>query len=886
VNGLDSSALTNLTLPPLTNDRTAATLGSEFCPANKNAASGEQKRYFTFAGGPSGAGMQVACDGSNINPVALTLLQLKLPDGTYVIPTPQRTTVGATGASGFSSFSIPSTFREDQILVNTDYVISTKHNLSERFFYDRVPQQRSFSPTNNVPGSPVAIKFTDENARLTFTSVLTNNFVNEVRASYVRDNTFTVGLGIPSAASLGITPVDKFFPEPPAFVFGGSLGSFSLLGTTGNDWFAINDTFQFGDQISWVHGKQTIRAGGVIERNYWHLDGNGRARGIVTFGNFTDFLLGQSAAQNGSPQGFSNINSLATGQEANSPTGGIQPLMLAWSGSTFVQDDIKVTSRLTLNLGLRWEYIPGNWDKQGKSGNFNPALASAVPIPPAGGTFVGNTVAANYDPTLINPYTGNPFGPLPAGVFQRTTKTLYSNNAPLNNFAPRFGFAWQPGRQQSRLVVRGGYGWFYNTNAGNAIDTAGLTTAPYAQRINNAGVAAGFSTLAKPYPVVTLGFVPRIANPTCSNGGAGILPTSSCTQVPALSDVTGGPKLKTTMVQQWSLNTQYQLFSNWTVELGYVGAFGTHLLITNGYNQPSLASASNPVNCGWDGVLTDCITTNTALNVPLRVPILGEAATSLQGGSFSGNSWYHSLQATVRKRLSRGLTASVAYTFSKAEAETFFFNDLYTPEWGAAGSSSTTPSFDRRHRVSLSYSYDFPTTPFQSNTFARTALGGWSLSGITTVQTGNPLTLTDANGGKIYGSAGISTITFCPGMDKSSLVTPGSTKSRLNTWINNIPTVICSAPTVGNSTGYGNAGVGVITGPGQFNWDMSLGKMTKVGGIREDARLQFRAEFYNAFNHAQFANPGTAVSTSSTFGKITGTSVAPRLIQFGLKYIF
>jgi hypothetical protein len=91
---------------------------------------------------------------------------------------------------------------------------------------------------------------------------------------------------------------------------------------------------------------------------------------------------------------------------------------------------------------------------------------------------------------------------------------------------------------------------------------------------------------------------------------------------------------------------------------------------------------------------------------------------------------------------------------------------------------------------------------------------------------------------------------------------------------------------VGNSTGYGNAGVGVITGPGQFNWDMSLGKMTKVGGIREDARLQFRAEFYNAFNHAQFANPGTAVSTSSTFGKITGTSVAPRLIQFGLKYIF
>jgi hypothetical protein len=113
----------------------------------------------------------------------------------------------------------------------------------------------------------------------------------------------------------------------------------------------------------------------------------------------------------------------------------------------------------------------------------------------------------------------------------------------------------------------------------------------------------------------------------------------------------------------------------------------------------------------------------------------------------------------------------------------------------------------------------------------------------------------------------------------------------LNAWFNT--SAICAIPALpaalggdGLATGYGNMGQGIVKGPGQFNWDMSLGKMTKVGGIREDAQLQFRTEFYNAFNHPQFANPGTAFSSLSTFGVINATSVAPRLIQFGLKYIF
>jgi hypothetical protein len=119
--------------------------------------------------------------------------------------------------------------------------------------------------------------------------------------------------------------------------------------------------------------------------------------------------------------------------------------------------------------------------------------------------------------------------------------------------------------------------------------------------------------------------------------------------------------------------------------------------------------------------------------------------------------------------------------------------------------------------------------------------------------------------------------------------TTGNDQARLNNWFNT--SAICPATTIASSLGtgtlYGNTGQFIVTGPGQFNWDMAIGKTTRVGGIREGATLQFRAEFYNAFNHPQFANPATSYSVgSSSFGVITAEAVSPRLIQFGLKYLF
>jgi len=301
--------------------------------------------------------------------------------------------------------------------------------------------------------------------------------------------------------------------------------------------------------------------------------------------------------------------------------------------------------------------------------------------------------------------------------------------------------------------------------------------------------------------------------------------------------------------------------------------------MAHGLNQPLLASPANPVNCGYDGVVTGCITTNTSLNARLRVPIMGETPTALTASEYIGASWYHGLQVTLRKQASRGLTFQAAYTFSRTTNNTAVYNDLnnLAGNWARA-------SFDRTHRLITNFDYQLP-APIRVHGLAGTLLSGWSLTGIAIVQSGLPMTLTDPNGGGVYGRAGVSTITLCPGASQANLATAGDEISRLGRWINT--SAICAPAAVGSdgSTGYGNVGPSVMNGPGQLNTDFSLGKTTKVGGLHEDAMLAFRMEFYNALNHAQFANPGTALGTAS-FGVNTQTSISPRLIQFALKYLF
>jgi hypothetical protein len=682
--------------------------------------------------------------------------------------------------------------------------------------------------------------------------------------------------GLPTAASVGMTPANVLSPLLPDITMQGSLGGFQA-GNVYSDFLNHGKIYSWADTLSWTHGRHTTRAGVFAIVQPLESSNIGLARGRLAFKNFTDFLLGMSAAQNGSPQGLSNIQSIEA-NEGLEPGGNVLLLLRSHNTSAFVEDDIKASARLTLNLGLRWEHLPSSFGDARDLGNAWPSLLQTVPIPPSSGTYAGLTVPSDYDPNRINPYTRQPFGPPPPGVMVRPNKGYYENAAPMANFAPRFGFAWQPGSKQSRVAVRGGYGWFYQplSDRGNAQGTPSRNMQPLAQLIGIAGASNGASTLQIPFPPTTLGFTLRT-------------PSSH------LADQTIGPRFENPKLHQWNLNVRYAFSSNLTLDLGYVGSHGNNLFLFYGSNQPLLATPGHPVNCGLPNTAaglgvppaifailgvdaSGCVTTNTSANAYLRVPIVGETPTGLLAHQFLGGSWYHSGQATLRQQISHGVTFQFAYTFSKAEANTTVYNDQrnLNLDWGRT-------NFDRTHRLITNFSYELPR--LGTNGFQGALLGGWSISGIVIVQSGTPISLTDRKGGSVYGFAGPATITLCPGATYRDLVTPGTTRSRLHNWINTA--AVCTAPAIGSdgSLGYGNTGQSIINGPGQFNTDFSIGKTATVGGLRENAQLAFRAEFYNALNHPQFSNPGTNFGTAN-FGVITQTSVAPRLIQFGLKYLF
>jgi hypothetical protein len=583
----------------------------------------------------------------------------------------------------------------------------------------------------------------------------------------------------------------------------------------------------------------------------------GAARGFLLIGTFEDFLVG------GPGNIYLNLS--------NKGTAGNGEQLHAYrlnDLSSFVQDDWKVNSRLTLNLGLRWEFDGNLHDKYGNLTNLWPNLLASVAVPaaPTGSpdNYVGYVVPDNYTTRYGNPA-------LPPGVRKTGTGYSLADHPPYSNFAPRIGFAWQP-THSANLVVRGGFGLFYDRVWFDAFVHGFQGNSPYGVSLNY-GVGNSF-TLQNPFPDRSTGtFLQRYSNFTCAPDGTGCSVLDPATN-PQLSTNFLSPTIQTPLVRQYNLNVQYEFAPTWLLEVGYVGSDGINLMdIYRNYNTAQLATPANPINGQ---------TADTLENIPLRVPYVGYAATGLQGTDFVGISNYNSLQVTLRKQMSHGLTMQAAYTWSKSLSDlavTSFYLSANSNNPQDLGQQYGPSGFNRPQRLSVNYQYDLQIAERPGITGK--LVNGWSVAGVTTVQDGDPLTITDAAGGSIYGT-GNSRAQLCPG--NIALKNPGSAESQIAAnagYLN--AAAFCAPPTggiYGNGTGFGDSGVGIVLGPGQFNWDMALIKQTK---ITEGQSLLFRAEFYNAFNHPQFANPNTA--NLSGF-KITSSSVNPRLIQFGLKYIF
>ncbi len=834
INGLSPSSLSSNTLPALTNDRSAAAIGAIFC---------NQPTEF--------GGTQVACDGSNINPVSLTLLNEKIANGSYLIPTPR--TLNAGTPYGFSSYSLPGSFTEDQVLVNTDYQLSDKQRLSERYFFSRDPQVNPFSSCSPgcPPGFALNTRFTNDIGLLKLTSTFSPNLLNEAFVALIRNTGVLNSQTAITDASLGIAPGDPGFPYLPVTVIN---GLFSLSGGFNDFSDSAVNTIEASDQASWARGRHNLRFGYEFERQEFNFTDPGPRRGELEFLTFSDFLLGQSGTQNGS--GISNVF-LSYGIGGN-----INKDFRAIDMASFVQDDFKLSPNLTLNYGLRWEINGNIGEAHGDLSSVFPNLiSSGTPASPLG-TYAGYVVPSNFP--------GTP----PPGVVRLSGKSLTTQDLPLHNVGPRVGFAWLP-QGSGRVSVRGGYGVYYTRPNGNATLQV-LTSPPFVAARALEGANNSAATFQNPFnpPAVPGAFIARTPD---SEIGEDII----------------APNYDSPMTQQYNLDVQQQLSNSTVFDLAYVGTRGTRLLESRDINEALLASPAEPING---------VTTNTQANAYLRVPYTGFSPSGLTRIESYGFSKYNSLQATLRRQLSHGILLQAAYTWGKVltDVQGSGTSAVFT---GGSGNSNDPnnrhdrwgpAAFNRPERFVAVYRWELPKL-HGGDAFARQAVNGWAVSGVTTIQDGDALTITDADGGSIYGYASTSRAQLSPGATAQMIETHGSVHSRLNNYFNtgafcsfttapgSAAYSACPYPVIGDGTGYGNSPVGFVRGPSQDNTDITVSRDFR--GAREGQTVDFRGEFFNAFNHAQYADPASGFDTVG-FGVIPSSSVAPRIIQFALKYEF
>lgn len=832
VNGLAAgqsrvACTVNLTEPPLTDDRSAATLGAMF--AGLTGANG---------------GTAIKSDGSNINPVALALLNFKLPDGNFLIPTPQRVdpTKPLLG-QGFSVLTEPCHFSENQFSTNLDYLTSPKSKISARFFLADDDETVTFpgngvNPSGNIPGFPSPGESGFRVFSLSQTYTFNSSLLNEARIGYVRTSADSRAISPLRWSDVGVAEGEMSENnELPSLKILGSVSMASGFPRT----FAQN-SFVFTDNLNYVHGAHTFKFGGSLTRYQDNVNLQGLGT-LLEFLSWPDFLLGMNAASNGTLHSnvFASIDAFGlTFREFR-----------VWEGAGFAQDDFKVSKSLTLNFGLRYDHLGQFGDRLGRNSSFD--INSADPNPPPSGSVAGYIVASNFP------------GVPPPGVI-RAGNTFGNFGAGQNALSPRIGFAWQVLPSSSKLVLKGGYGIYPSRPTGQAFYQNSLG-APFALFRINTGQANASATFQEPF-----------AQPFPTPASFPLFPPYSPTSTTTI--YTAAPGFRPAMIQQYSLSIQSEFQNGWLLDLGYVGTRGTHLVRQRSLNQALSASTNEPIRG---------VTNNTVKNIPLRVPILGVPPDSLLEMESEGSSWYNALEASLTKRWSHGFQFLASYTFSKtldtdgadvnsiSSGNSLTLGDQNSPSqrWGRA-------SFDRSHRFVLSGIWALP-SPTEGVIHA--ILGNWSVAGILTIQSGTALTISDTNSDNVFGisedRAELSGL-----CSKGQLVNSGPTESKLNSYFNE--KCFTNPPVIGADgigTAFGDSPTGIVDGPGQANLDIAFSKMIPLNKLIEGSRLEFRTELFNSLNHPQFANPDTNF-TSPTFGVVSSSAVNPRVVQLALKLSF
>ena len=749
---------------------------------------------------------------ASISPITVAILNAKLPNGQFAIPS-------ATTASGLSPQSGISTFRENQFNANFDYTFSQKHTLSVKNFFASNPTFQAnynFAGLGNgplqLPGTGGKLQIIQTLISVADTYVFSPNVVNQARLGFSRLRVTSVPEEPFTAQQFGITnPLGNLFQGMPTLTVTGlfTLGSSPLA-----DQSSRINAYSGQDTLSIVEGSHRLRIGGEYRRSQVNFYFNAFSRGQLIFPTFNNFLLGQSVSIIGSgvyDRAF-RVNDL----------------------SGFIQDDWKATDRLTLNLGLRYDFYGLPVEKYGRLVNFIPEQ------------FRAGTTTAPAGPPNGFVQAGNAQNPLP-GV-PTVADTLVPQDK--NNFAPRVGFAYRL-NNSGTLALRGGYGLYYDRISTRFANTQ-LFNFPYLAL----GVGI-FRPLATPFAAVPQpGTFPVNATIPSPLAPLGIL----------ISGVYVDPNLRTPYIQQYNANVQWEFAKDYLLEVGYVGSKGTKLLQLLTLNQPRYNPATNTFVAPFGPFIS----------------AQKNATGGLQRVSTDSNSNYNSLQISITKRFSRRLQFLSAYTYGKSI-------DYYSG--GTINELVSTPGdqfnwktnrgrsdFDRTHRFVTSFVYDLPNFVSEASA-ARWLLNNWEMNGIMTFQSGLPFSIIQVPDNNTVQRANIR-----PGFT-GSIEGSGRTQARLNQYFNT--TAFVSSTLTGGffdpNAPFGNTGRNILTGPGQKDVDFSV---VKYLTFTERWRGELRAEFFNLFNWANFANPNSNISVPATFGRITQTSAGPRVIQFAFKLNF
>ena len=738
-----------------------------------------------------------------------------------------------SGLKGFVSTPINiNNTRQEAIRI--DHNFNDNHRLFGRYTHDLSETEESGGLFNNVlfpnisttdtrvPGHVLAISLT---------SILSPTLVNEATYNFSGNliGSQLTGRGRRSDYP-GSSAIPQVFPENnndaiPELNFAGNDIASRLASLQG---FNIKYTNQvIRDNVTWTRGNHTFKFGG--EMSFEAKDENANN---TTGGNFTF----NSSSTQGTSSGValtqtgSSIASFLLGRSSQYIEDQFDVTVNLRFGrrEAFAQDTWRIRPNLTLDYGVRYQYFVPVTDKNNVLTSFFPALFSRAAVP----------TCTDASCSALVRGTGNELnGIAVAGSTSPFGEAISPKDK--NNFSPRLGISWSPNfssgplqtlfGESGKTAIRAGYGFYYDQVLVGIFEQNAFVNPPYNNRSTFTG--AGVS----------------LSNP--SGGTLGALPIRGL--------IASADDFRTPEIQQWSLGIQREVFRHGVVDLSYVGTRGDHLIRQLNLNLPDPADANRVGSTNRNTVR----------------PFLGYAAINYR--ETSAISRYHGMLSSFTYRFGNGFSLTASYTWSKTMADATndrdAIDDPQNPrnkriEYAEARTS-------RPHIFSASYVYELPFFKHTGSAFARNLLGGWQISGITSIASGQPIpriladTANETRGNR-------PNVTCDPNSGSAGTNDPSGLLFVFD------PTCF-ALPALGT---FGNLGRAFARNPGQNQTNISAVKNFYFNSEKSRS-LQLRAEGYNIFNHTQFTTIGATLATTSTLGRPTATRL-PREFQFAVKFYF